>query len=152
MNQKTNTRLNAVQSIYNHLMTSRNIDDILLDMISGNTGRFLLQDIDGKEVKIDLEKPNQKMLTDLVHTVKEKQAQFEQIIENTLSDKWDKSRIDNLLKSVLFVGLAEFFVHPDLDTPIIISEYTDICKSFYDGPEVSLTNAILNKFAKVIKG
>ena len=69
----------------------------------------------------------------------------------TLSPGWDKERIELLLQSILRAGIGEFFAQPDLDAPIIINEYTDITRSFYDGPEVRLVNAILDKFSKVIR-
>jgi N utilization substance protein B len=32
----------------------------------------------------------------------------------------------------------------------VISEYTDIARSFYEGPEVGLVNAVLDRLAKTL--
>ena len=38
-----------------------------------------------------------------------------------------------------------------MSTPIIINEYVDLARSFYDGAEVKIANAVLDKIAKVIR-
>ena len=73
-------------------------------------------------------------------------------IADAVAAGWENDRLEVLLHSILLAGLAEFFVNQNLDAPIIINEYTDITRSFYEGPEVALVNAVLNKFANAIRG
>ena len=145
----TNARLMAVQAYYAKALSGESWDQVI--------SRFLMEEIGGsvlkgeKEEVVALEPADKSLFAHLTQYVRENEADLEKMIESAFSDKIKKDKLELTFKGILLMGAAEFFVNPDLDTPIIISEYVDITRSFYDGAEVKIANAVLDKLAKVIR-
>ena len=91
------------------------------------------------------------LFSNIVQEASKRKQEINDIIMQSLSKDWDKDRIELLLQCILTAGICEFFVNPTLDAPVIINEYVDITRSFYDGPEVKLVNAVLDNFSKKIR-
>lgn len=148
----TNARLNAVQALYAADFSGETIEKTVYQFLRGEIGtRILEEDESGDEHFLPLEQADAVLFSELVKTAADKKEQLDKTIDEALSQDWDKNRIEPLLRLILRVGLAEFFVQPHLDAPIIINEYVDLTRAFYDGPEVQLVNAVLDKFSKVIR-
>ena len=151
-NQKyTNARLMAVQAVYAHAQSGEDWNKLI--------GRFLLEEMggsvidgDGKaEVVVNLEPADKELFANLVQYVRDNEDRLTETYQAALSDNLKASQLDTVLTALLKVGIAEFYVNPDLDAPIIINEYVDIARSFYDGSEIKIANAVLDKVAKVLK-
>ena len=145
----TNARLMAVQAYYAKALNHESWDQVI--------SRFLMEEIGGsvlqgeKEDIIELEPADKSLFTHLTQYVRDNEADLENMIESCFSDKIKKDKLELTFKGILMMGAAEFFVNPDLDTPIIINEYVDLARSFYEGAEVKIANAVLDKLAKVIR-
>lgn len=57
-----------------------------------------------------------------------------------------------LLLAVLLCGCYELMAHQDVDFPIIISNYVDVAKAFFEGNEPALVNGVLDSIRKVTRG
>lgn len=148
----TNARLNAVQALYAAQLSGMPITKIIFQFLNGEIGKSVIDENEkGKEEFIVLSDMDHELFTQIVQQASDRNEDLDKIIETAIAEGWQNDRLEVLLVSVLKAGLAEFFVNTTLDAPIIINEYTDIARSFYDGPEVGLVNAVLNKFAKVIR-
>ena len=148
----TNARLNAVQALYAAQLSDMPITKIIFQFLNGEIGKSVIDENEkGKEEFIVLSDMDHELFTQIVQQASDRNEDLDKIIETAIAEGWQNDRLEVLLVSVLKAGLAEFFVNTTLDAPIIINEYTDIARSFYDGPEVGLVNAVLNKFAKVIR-
>ncbi len=145
----TNARLMAVQAYYAKTQSGESWDQII--------SRFLMEEIGGsvlageKEEVVVLEPADKSLFAHLTQYVRDNQADLEKMIDSAFSDKINKDKVEPVFKGILLMGAAEFFVNPELDTPIIINEYVDLTRSFYDGAEVKIANAVLDKLAKVIR-
>ena len=146
----TNARLMAVQAYYAKALSAESWDQII--------SRFLMEEIGGtvlsgeKEEVVELEAADKSLFAHLTQYVRDHQADLEKMIDSAFSEKIKKDKVEITFKGILVMGAAEFFVNPDLDTAIIINEYVDLARSFYDGAEVKIANAVLDKLAKVIRG
>ena len=145
----TNARLMAVQAYYAKAQSDESWDQVI--------SRFLMEEIGGtvlqgeKEEVVALEPADKSLFAHLTQYVRDNEKDLEKMIESAFSDKIKKGKLELTFKGILLMGAAEFFVNPDLDTPIIVNEYVDITRSFYDGTEVKIANAVLDKLAKVIR-
>lgn len=149
----TNARLMAVQAVYAHALTGRDYDALMSAFLMGKTGTRVLKDLPaGREKEITLTPGNVDLFTGLVKRVADTEAELEQSIRSGLSAHIDYDRLDLTFRCILKVALAEFFVNPDLDAPIIINEYVDITHCFYENSEIKIANGLLNRFAKVMRG
>ena len=146
----TNARLMAVQAYYAKALNDESWDSVI--------SRFLMEEIGGtvlkgdKEEVVTLEPADKSLFAHLTQYVRDNEKDLEKMIDSAFSDKIKKDKIELTFKGILMMGAAEFFVNPDLDTPIILNEYVDLTRSFYDGKEVKIANAVLDKLAKVIRG
>jgi len=148
----TNARLNAVQALYAAQFSDESVEKTVYQFLNKEIGTRILEETqEGEERFLPLEQADAVLFSELVQTADEKKEQLDEIIDGALSEEWDKNRMEPLLRIILRVGLAEFFVQPKLDAPIIINEYVDLARAFYDGPEIQLVNAVLDKFSKVIR-
>ena len=152
-NQKyTNARLMAVQAVYAHAQSDEEWNKLISRFLMEEMGGSVI-DGDGKSEKyVTLEPADKELFSQLVQYVRDNEANLTETIQAALSDNLKNASLDTVLNALLKVGVAEFYVNPDLDTPIIINEYVDLARSFYEGAEVKITNAVLDKVAKVLRG
>lgn len=147
----TNARLLAVQALYTHSLTDVAWDKITSQFLLGEIGGQVIAEEGNKEVYVDISAADAKLFTRIIETVKERESDLDTMLKSSLSEGVVYDRLELTLKSILIAGMAEFYANPKLDAPIIINEYTDIARSFYDGPEIKITNAVLDRFAKVVR-
>lgn len=149
----TNARLLAVQAIYMSEFSDENIDRITSHFVLGEVGgQVIVEREKGKEEVIDIQSADLKLFTKIMKEYVDKKESIDETITASLIGEMTIERLEMILKCILRAGIAEFYANPKLDAPIIINEYTDIARSFFDGPEVKMVNAILDRFGKVIKG
>ena len=145
----TNARLMAVQAYYAKIQSGESWDQVISRFLMEEVGGTLLQG--EKEEPVALEPADKSLFAHLAQYVRDNEKDLEKMIESAFSDKIKKNKVEITFKGILLTGAAEFFVNPDLDTAIIINEYVDITRSFYDGAEVKIVNAVLDKLARVIR-
>ena len=147
----TNARLMAVQAVYAQAQSGEDWNKLI--------SRFLLEEVggsviegDGKSEKyVTLEPADKELFASLVQYVRDHEDNLKETVQASLSENLQKTDLDPVLLALLKVGISEFYVNADLDTPIIINEYVDLARSFYEGAEVKITNAVLDKVAKVLR-
>lgn len=147
----TNARLMAVQAVYAQAQSGEDWNKLI--------SRFLLEEVGGSVIEGDgksekyvvLEPADKELFASLVQYVRDNEDNLKETVQASLSENLQKTDLDPVLLALLKVGIAEFYVNADLDTPIIINEYVDLARSFYEGAEVKITNAVLDKVAKVLR-
>ena len=55
-------------------------------------------------------------------------------------------------RAILRAGVYELMERPDVPVAVIVSEYVDIAKAFYDEDEPKLVNAVLDRVARRVRG
>jgi N utilization substance protein B len=138
-------RLMAVQAIYQMQLSDQSADDVLAQQLAGPL-RLDEADADAKVAD-----PDRDHLVSVVREVVKKGADIDAMISGSLSAGWELDRIEPLLRAILQAGVAELWMgKADVPPKAVISEYTDVARSFYDGPEVGLVNAVLDRLARVL--
>ena len=152
-NQKfTNARLMAVQACYAKEMTEERWEKITSKFLLGEIGGQVIEDgVAGREKYVDLQPADAGLFTSLIKEYQEKEDMINDIIRTNLGEKLDYERMEVLLKCVLRMGITEFYANPSLATAIIVNEYVDMTRAFFSGTEAKIVNALLDKFAKVIR-
>lgn len=147
----TNARLMAVQAVYAQKQSGESFDKVISRFLLGEMGGEVIAEENGTEKYITLADADQSLFAHLTQYVRDNEQQLVEMIDGAFSDKIQKDKVDLTLRSILMVGVGEFFVNATLDTPIIINEYTDIARSFYSGPQVKIVNAVLDKMGKILR-
>lgn len=84
----------------------------------------------------------------LVGGVIEQQKVLDPAIHAALPDGWPITRLDTLLRALLRTAAFEIMKRQDIPAPVILNEYLDIARAFYEDAEVRLANGVLNALAK----
>ena len=84
----------------------------------------------------------------LVRGVVDRQAEVDRIVTAKLAVGWRLERLDATLRAILRTGALELIGHPEAPTEVVIDEYVEIAKAFFDGPEPGFVNAALDGIAK----
>ncbi|MBX3486990.1 MAG: transcription antitermination factor NusB [Candidatus Paracaedibacteraceae bacterium] len=72
------------------------------------------------------------------------------LISQILSKDWPFERIENVLRAILRCGTCELESFPDTPKAVIINEYVNLTKTFYDGQEPGFINASLDRLAQLL--
>jgi len=79
------------------------------------------------------------------------QARIDPLIQHQLAEDWTLSRLDSILRAILRAGVWELKNRPDVPVAVVVSEYVDIAKAFFDGDEPKTVNAVLDRLARQIR-
>jgi N utilization substance protein B len=80
------------------------------------------------------------------------QATIDRAIAKRLAQGWKLARIDATLRAILRAGAFELMRRPDAPVEVVIDEYVEIAKSFFEGPEPGFVNAALDGIAQDERG
>jgi N utilization substance protein B len=80
------------------------------------------------------------------------QAAIDHAIVRRLAQGWRLERIDATLRAILRAGAFELMRRPDAPVEVVIDEYVEIAKSFFEGPEPGFVNAALDGIAQDERG
>lgn len=136
---KSAARLAAVQVLYSKDMLSISIEEAVRDFKENFSGKGTDQQ--------SPQKPDEAFLGTIVRGVSERTEQIEELIAPYLDTGWTLQRLDPVLLNIVKCAVFEFLMFPDLDTPIIISEYLDVTHAFFNKKEAGFVNGVLQKIA-----
>lgn len=148
----TNARLLAVQTLYAHTLGTEDWDKLMSRALLGELGGQALTESGKTEQYVILPPADAGLLTRIVQSYRDHAEEIDTAIREGLSENIVFDRLETTFLCILRAGLAEFYAAPETDTPIIINEYVDLTRSFYDGPEVKIANALLDRFARIFRG
>lgn len=130
-------RLGAVQALYQMEMSGASTADVLDDFRAGKLPRPTEASLNDLEGDLDL-------FRTLVEQAVERQLTLDRAIARHLSKGWKLERLDAVARAILRAGAAELEQRRDIPTAVVIDEYVEIAKSFFDGPEPGFVNATLD--------
>ena len=84
--------------------------------------------------------------------VVEEQKTVDPVIRQALTEDWPLSRLDTTLRAILRAGVYELMKRADVPVAVIVSEYVDIAKAFYEEDEPKLVNAVLDRVSRRVRG
>ncbi len=143
--KRSAARLGAVQAIYQHAQNPETAIKALVDeYIDTRLGKV----IEGDEYA----PADTKFFDDLVRGTHGRQSEIDTKIKSFLKAGWNIDRLEKIVLAVLRVGTYELMARVDVPTKVIINEYMDIAKAFFDGAEPKFVNALLDNLGKEIRG
>jgi N utilization substance protein B len=88
----------------------------------------------------------------IVRGVIKSQLDIDPMIDNALTAEWPISRIDATLRAILRAGVFELLRRKDIPTGVVITEYVDVAKAFFEDDAPKMVNAVLDAIARVARG
>jgi transcription antitermination protein NusB len=133
-------RLAALQALYQLEITGIAPDDVIDEFIEHRFGRDLAT---GAKLQ------DEPFFADLVHGVLKHQVEIDRSLARALAQGWTLGRIDSILRALLRAGAYELVARSDVPAKVVIDEYVELARDFFDGDEPGFVNAILDRLAHV---
>lgn len=141
-NKRGAARLMAVQALYQMDVSGSGVLETAAEYETFRLGK----EIDGVQYR----EADASWFRAILSGVVKNQAELDVSIRDTLVDGWPLSRLDDTLRAILRAGAWEIGEKRDVPVPVIVSEYVDIAKAFYeDGDEPRMVNAVLDRLARL---
>ena len=143
-NQRGAARLAAVQALYQMDIGGTGV----LEVVSEYETHRLGQEVDGDTYL----KADASWFRSIVAGVVRDQKAIDPMIAQALQDDWALSRIDSTVRAILRAGTFERLERKDVPVPVIVTEYVEIARAFFEDEEPKLVNAVLDRIAKQVRG
>ena len=139
-NQRGAARLAAVQALYQMDVGRQSLEDTLAQFETYNLGR----EIEGEQyLPADAD-----FFGQIVRGVIKSQIDIDPTIDNALTDGWPVGRIDATLRAILRAATFELLRRRDIPPSVVITEYVDVAKAFYEDDAPKMVNGVLDTIAK----
>jgi N utilization substance protein B len=137
-------RLAAVQALYQMEVSGVGVDTVVREFSEHRFDR----DVGGEGEGDRLAQADETFFADLAKGVVSRQADVDKAIVKRLASGWKLERLDATARAVLRAGAYELLYRPDVPTEVVINEYVEIAKSFFEGPEAGFINGALDAIAR----
>jgi N utilization substance protein B len=139
-NQRGAARLAAVQALYQMDLGGASLPDVLAEFESYRLGK----EIDGEQYR----DADFAFFRDIVSGVVREQQTLDPIVHTTLSAGWPLARVDVTLRAILRAGAYELAGRSDVPARVVIAEYVDVAKAFFEGDVPAMVNGVLDAIAR----
>ena len=137
-------RLAAVQALYQMEVSGATTADVIADFTAGKLPRET-------EATYTDAVGDPELFRILVEKAVDRQATLDRTIARHLSKGWRLERLDAVARAILRAGAAELEQRTDIPVAVVIDEYVEIAKAFFDGPEPGFINATLDVAARDLR-
>ena len=132
-------RLAALQALYQLEMTGNAPNDVVEEFIQHRFGR---DSESGRPIAHD-----EVFFSDVVHGVLKHQIEIDRSIARSLAAGWTLTRIDSILRALLRAATYELVARRDVPAKVVIDEYVELARDFFEGDEPGFVNAVLDRLA-----
>lgn len=132
-------RLAAVQALYQMEIGGRGAAAVVREWREHRFG--------GKDEAPDYIEADEPFFETVVTGAVEHQRELDLIIARRLASGWKLERIDSTVRAALRAGAFEL-LYGDAPRAVVIDEYVEVVKAFFDGPEPGFVNATLDAIAR----
>jgi len=143
-NKRGAARLAAVQALYQMDLSGSGVLETAAEYEAFRLGK----ELDGAHYR----EADPQWFRAILAGVVEHQKTIDPVIRQSLTEDWPLSRLDTTLRAILRAGVYELMLRRDVPVPVVVSEYVDIAKAFYEEDEPKLVNAVLDRVARRARG
>jgi len=137
------SRLGAVQALYQMEMSRKPAAHVVPEFLLHRLGSTI-EDEQYAEADNDF-------FRDLVEGSEKRQSEIDSYIESALSTDWTLERVEPVVRAILRAGIYELAARPDVPSKVVINEYVDVAKAFFEDTKPGFVNGILDRLSKQIR-
>ena len=141
--QRGAARLAAVQALYQMEISGAPLADVLAEFKIHRLGK----EIDGAQYR----EADAAFFRDLVAGVVRDQRSLDPAIDGALSSDWPLARLDATLRAILRAGAFELAARADVPARVVINEYVDVAKAFFEEDVPGMVNGVLDTLARNLR-
>ncbi|MGB7287643.1 MAG: transcription antitermination factor NusB [Salaquimonas sp.] len=143
-NKRGAARLAAVQALYQMDLTSARLMDVVTEFENFRLGKAVDPDSDTAIYR----EADPQWFRAILSGVLGQQKTIDPIIQKNLPPDWPLARMETLLRSIMRAGVWELLAKKDVPAKVIINEYLDVTKAFFEEEEFKLVNSLLDRTAR----
>jgi N utilization substance protein B len=136
-------RLAAVQALYQMDVSGHGAEGVVREFHDYRFDR----DMEGER----LASADEAWFAVVVRGVAADQIEIDRDIRRRLAAGWKLERLDATVRAILRAGVFELIRQPQVPIEVVIDEYLEITKSFFEGPEPGFVNAALDAIAADVR-
>ena len=149
---RSSARLAAVQALYEIDMTNIAVDTVITEFLKHRWKPAPGSKTRGEDEDLpDLAEPDGALLAELIRGVSGSRENLDSMIGPALSGEWTVERLEVILRSILRAGTFELLTMSDVPARVVINEYVDVAKAFFDDNKPGMVNGVLDKLAHVLR-
>lgn len=138
-------RLAAVQALYQQHMEGTALNKLLDEFHQHRLGRTIDDDDFDDAEYAEAEVP---FFDDVVRGVDARRDEIDALVASKLASGWSLARLDKAMLQVLRAGTYELLARADVPGAVVINEYVEVAKAFFDDGQAKFVNGILDAAAK----
>ncbi|MGQ7792752.1 transcription antitermination factor NusB [Faunimonas sp. B44] len=142
-NQRSAARLAAVQALYQMDVGGTTLPVVVAEFEAHRLGR----ELEGETLR----PADAGFFRVLVGGVVDLQRKIDPMIHGALPPDWPLKRIDFTLRALLRCGVFELLERRDIPGKVVITEYVDVARAFFEADEPGLVNAVLDRVARSVR-
>jgi transcription antitermination protein NusB len=139
-------RLAAVQALYQMDVAGAGVEAVVREFLDHRFGAALEEGGDERLAEAD-----EAFFAEVVRGVVARQAEVDQAIAKRLAAKWRLERLDATLRALLRAGAYELLDRSDIPTEVVLHEYIELAKAFFDKVDAGFVNAALDGVARDVR-
>ena len=140
---RTVARLAAVQALYQMEISGVGSEAVIREF---SDHRFDA-DIEGEP----LGQADEEFFGEVIRGVVGEQVPIDRAIVKRLAQGWKLERLDATVRAILRSGTWELIHRSDVPTEVVINEYVELAKAFFDATEAKFVNAALDGIARDVR-
>ena len=140
---KSAARLAAVQALYQMEVAGASPEAVMHEL---QAGRLPAGEAGPADCEVD-----QALFRLIVESAVSEQARIDTEIAKSLSEGWKLERIDAVARAILRAGVVELWGRSATPKAVVIDEFVEIAKDFFNGAEPGFVNAALEACARRIR-
>ena len=141
---RTVSRLAAVQALYQMELAETGVDAVIQEF---SDHRF-----DDRLDNAWMAEADEAYFAEIVRGVVEHQARVDRLIAQRLAEGWKLARLDATVRALLRAGAWELMERPDTPREVVLDEYVELAKAFFDDKDARFVNAALDGVARDVRG
>lgn len=141
--KRSAARLAAVQALYQMEISGKSVGDAMAEFQAHWIGREV-DDLTFRPAEEDF-------FRTLVQGVVDDQVAVDQKVDAALAKGWPLKRVEAVLRAILRSATYELLRLKDVPAKVVISEYVDLTRDFYEGEEVGMVNAVLDAVGRDLR-
>ncbi len=132
-----------MQALYQMDLGGASLPEVIAEFETYRLGK----ELDGDQYR----EADKAFFRDIVAGVVHDQRGLDPAIDAALSPDWPLARVDATLRAILRAGAFELASRPDVPGRVVISEYVEVAKAFFEEEVPGMVNGVLDALARKLR-
>lgn len=142
-NQRGAARLAAVQALYQMDVGGATLTDVVTEFENFRLGK----EVDGDQYR----NADPVFFRAIISGVVQDQRTLDPVVHDALAAQWPLARVDVTMRAILRAGAYELSQRKDVPARVVIAEYVDVAKAFFDDEVPAMVNGVLDALARQLR-